>query len=93
MAGIANPFFSERYIAFMPLDKQKLYAEGGWRVSQPANPFFSERHIALIPLDKTKLYAPTGISNRSFLSDASLILPNKKALSFRWMTKFANPLL
>ncbi len=49
------PFFSERHIAVIPLDRTKLCM----RLDGGANtfPLFSERHIALIPLDKTKLWA------------------------------------
>ena len=51
--AITFPFFSERHIAVIPLDKTNLCMRLGYGAI--TFPFFSERHIAVIPFDKTKL--------------------------------------
>ena len=60
--GFAIPFFSERQISAIPLDKTKCV-----RCEIPRNehceipiPVFSERHVAVIPFDKMKLYVRAG---------------------------------
>ena len=76
--AITCPFFSERHVAVIPLDKMKLCMrlDGG----AITFPFFSERHITVIPLDKTKLCMRLGGGSItfSFLSDTSRLYRSMK---------------
>ena len=70
-AGIASPFFSERHVAVIPLDKTKLCAQGGRRTSQTRS-FLSDtprlyRSIKRIYVRRVGQWAPpAGIADPFF---------------------------